>query len=102
MLAPGSMMWSEVFAAETPLQQQLCARLPGALTGGTGVHRAGVPLDQARSFLSCPFLSLKHKSVLKLACAVARGLHVLVGHAGGRRPSQELLLLKQVLNYKGK
>lgn len=33
-LVPGSTMWSEVFAAESPLQRQLCARLPGALTGG--------------------------------------------------------------------
>lgn len=34
-----------------------------------------------------PYPDQKHKSVLKLACSVAHGLHVQVGRAGSRRLS---------------
>ena len=103
VLATGSMMQSEVFAADNSLRRQLCARLLGALTMGEwGVHRAGCMLGPGSQLcLSCLILIWKRKLVLKLACAVAHGLHVQVGHAGGRRPSQELLLVETSLRLQG-
>lgn len=79
MLATDSTIRSEVFVADTFLQGQLCARLPGTLTGGSGgCTQQGAHLEQLSALLEL---------LLKLACAGAHGLHVQMGHAGGGRPS---------------
>lgn len=104
VLATGSMMRSEVFAADISLQRQLCARLLGALTkvelGCTG---QGARLDQA---LSSAWAALSWSGstnrfwnllvLLLMGCMCEWDMQVARGH------HRSSCLLRQVLDYKGK